>query len=270
MSLSEILSLIAIAISFLSVIAVFLSPIINSRLNKKTSDRESHKRDLINYALNPLIQGIETFLYSEFSISQIGYIAPDEATLKIYKNRVFDFTATIPRSKDSNDWFDFNLYQDYKNHNKDLYDDMEAVRIRLKKDMPIYIEKRWKLIIALSRMFEECVSKYIREVTTKQGMSLGGEENDLKMKLISIALMKMLDPDNPDLLPLESLFSGEKLLMLETAYLVIESSGIQSMAEDLSVNQDRIIQYLISTKNRIFEEATSGKKLNGTCHRLAA
>ena len=37
------------------------------------------------------------------------------------------------------------------NHNKHLYDEIEAVRIRLKKDTPIYVEKRWNLIIELSK-----------------------------------------------------------------------------------------------------------------------
>jgi hypothetical protein len=151
-----------------------------------------------------------------------------------------------------------------------LYDEIEAVRIRLNKDTPIYVEKRWNLIIELSKKIDSCVSKYIREVTTKQGIIVVGEENILKRELISIALMKLLDPDSPNIFPLESQFSGEKSIMLESVYRIIESSGIQSMAEDLRVRQEEIQNYLTSTRNKIFEEATSGKKLNGTCHRLGA
>lgn len=107
-------------------------------------------------------------------------------------------------------------------------------------------------------------------MTTKQGIIVVGEENILKRELISIALMKLLDPDSPNIFPLESQFSGEKSIMLESVYRIIESSGIQSMAEDLRVRQEEIQNYLTSTRNKIFEEATSGKKLNGTCHRLGA
>ena len=270
MSISDTLSLFAIAISVLSAIGVYLSPIINSHLNKRDLNRENHKKDLINHVLYPLIDGIQTFQYHEFSISSIGYIVPDNDTLKRFKNRVYDFITTIPSSKDSNGWFDYSLYHDYVNHNKHLYDEIESDRIRLKKDMPIYVEKKWNLIIELSKKFEECVSNYIREVTTKQGVSFGGEENILKMNLISIALMKLLDPDNPNLSPLESQFSGEKSIMLKSVYRTIESSGIQSIAEDLLVKQEEIQNYLTSIRNKIFEEATSGKKLNGTCHRLGA
>ena len=270
MSISDTLSLFAIAISVLSAIGVYLSPIINSRLNKKDLNRENHKRDLNNHALYRLVEGVQTFQYHEFSISPIGYMVPDDDTLKRFKNRVFDFITTIPSSEDSNNWFDYSLYQDYVNHNKHLYDEIEAVRIRLNKDTPIYVEKRWNLIIELSKKIDSCVSKYIREVTTKQGIIVVGEENILKRELISIALMKLLDPDSPNIFPLESQFSGEKSIMLESVYRIIESSGIQSMAEDLRVRQEEIQNYLTSTRNKIFEEATSGKKLNGTCHRLGA
>lgn len=268
MSISETLGLVAIAISVLSATGVYLSPIINSWLIKKSSDRESHKRDLIKHALNPLIRGIETFLYREFDLSPIGYMVPDNDMLKRYKSRVFDFIASIPSPANPDDWYDGSLYQDYQNHNKDLYYKIEAARKSLKEDMPIYVEKRWNLIIELSKRFDESVSIYIQGVRNKTGIIGVGEESELKMKAIVIAMMKLLDYSNPNLPPLEYQFSKEKSAILDLVNGTIESSDIQSLAQDLHESENNIRQYLTDTRNRIFEEATTGKRLVGNCHRL--
>jgi hypothetical protein len=125
----------AVGISLISAIGVYLAPLINDKVKRRRDRRETHKRELTVHVLKPLIRQINYFLYQEIAIRQdqsFGKITPD--MVNKYANRKFDFVGVEPDytsfndlRKNNDEWFDEGLFSDLKNHYYNLSEEMNKL-----------------------------------------------------------------------------------------------------------------------------------------------
>ena len=144
----------AVGISLVSAIGVYLAPLFHDKVKRSRNQRETHKREITNHVLKPLIRQISYFLYQEIAIRQ------DQSFRKItsdmvnkYADRKFDFVGIEPvyislndPRKSNDEWFDEDLFSDLKNHYNILSDEVNHTRGILTTSMPTYVRKRWELI----------------------------------------------------------------------------------------------------------------------------
>ncbi|MCL6090337.1 MAG: hypothetical protein M1393_04780 [Candidatus Thermoplasmatota archaeon] len=273
---SELLSIIALVISIISASGVYVAPIIHSHFSKKSNQREEHKKSIKENVLKPLIHGINYFIRNQVRIYLTEGILslPSEEILQRYIRGIFDFkitpqTISINDIPDENEWFDSDLYSDFKCHNSKLYEEIEEVESYIKEKMPIHVKKRWRLVIDIYTKIKQTVSDFVNKEVDRSGVFGVGEKDDLTAVSTKVALLRLLeaDPASTGLDSLSSRLVGKTEILIEIENIVSDKEFMKK-AEKLCEVENEILKTLSDLRSDINREATSGAKLKGKCHYL--
>lgn len=273
MTFSDLLAITAIIISLISALGVYIAPILHEHFSKKLKARDEHKKEITKHILKPLIAGINYFIQSEIlSFRTTGIYIPSENELQSFINRPFSLNispAWGSESESNDEWFDDDLYSDFRFHNGELYTKMEDAKNWLNERMPFYVEKRWRFTIAVYDEIESSAKKYVERIVKESGVYSPTESNEMTSVSTKISLLRLMQFDSMStaLESLESRISGKKEIVEAVEKCVSNNGFIQQAAELCGLEQE-ITKYLEKLRNDINWEATSGAKLQGKCHYL--
>ncbi len=144
----------AVGISVVSAVGVYLSPLINDRIKRLRDSREMHKQQLVKHVLKPLIRQIGYFLFQEIAIREDqDFKKISEEWIKKYTERKFDFVGTEPIYSSleeignvKDEWYDSDLFSDLENHFPELAKEVGRSRATVTTSMPTYVKLTWQLV----------------------------------------------------------------------------------------------------------------------------
>jgi hypothetical protein len=248
----------AVGISSISAIGVYLAPLLLDKVKRCRDRRETHKRELTIHVLKPLIRRINYFLYQEIAIRQdqrFNKITPD--MVNKYADRNFDFvdnetvyTSFNDLGKNNDEWFDGDLFSDLKNHYNNLSEEVKRTRGILTTDMPTYVRKRWELI---NELYDTLSSKI--------------NAPDDWGNMVTVVLMRLFYYKKDEW---QTIYDTMKNIPGFSAAIqdVISNEGFNTKADEIAKIQKTIVDSLNELRGDINKEATSGAQLKGDCHYL--
>jgi hypothetical protein len=255
-------AIVALVISLVSAIGVYLAPLIHDKVKRSRDSREIHKRELTVHVLKPLIRQINYFLRQEIAIRQ------DQSFEKIpsdmvdkYANRNFDFVGIEPifisfkgLGENNDGWFDENLFNDLKNHYSKLNEDVNHTRGILTTYMRTYVRKRWELINDLY------------DILSPKFKDPYNGPHDLG-NMVTVALMRLLFYEQQQW---QALYDKIKNIpdFDKAIEVIMSDDDFKTKADEISKIQKTVVDSLLNLRNNINREATSGAKLEGNCNYL--
>lgn len=266
----------AVGISLVSAIGVYLSPVITEHYKSKTEKREIHKNELTIHVLKPLIGKIEYFKRTEFQLSQNqSFDKVPKEIIQRYSKRTFDFVGIEPIympisevGKNDTSWFDKDLFDDLKNHYPQLDKEISQTRSILVTHMPSYVEKFRKLINRLYEVIEPEL-----DYLDKQSNSISAGTNNRKYSsyartLVTISLLKLFYYPVTQWQDLYENFRSESKLM-DIVDKTVEDDDLRKEVDNIVGEiQNKIVESLDNLRNHLNRNVTSGRKLSGNCHYL--
>lgn len=252
----------AIGISLVSAIGVYLAPLLHDKVKRCRDRRETHKRELTTHVLKPLVRQINYFLYQEIAIrhdQSFEKITPD--MVNKYAGRNFDFVGIEPvyisfndPRKNNDEWFDEDLFSDLKNHYNNLSEEVYHSRGILKVNMPTYVRKRWELI---NELYDTLNSKLNAPYNGPDGLG----------NMVTVALMRLLFYEQGQW---KALYDTMKNIPGFSAAIqgIISDKGFNTKVDEISKFQKTMVGSLSELRSNINKEATSGAELEGDCHYL--
>lgn len=272
----------AIGISSISAIGVYLAPLIQDKVKRSRDSREMHKQELTVHVLKPLIRQINYFLRQEIAIKQDqSFEKTTDDLVNKYANRKFDFVGIEPiytSPKDlgkDNEWFDSDLFSDLENHFPDLSKEINEARDIITRSMPTYVRSRWELVGMLEDwlrpLLYDLADKFYENSNHKKSGITSADDMMRREKWkrvgILVALMKLFYYPNeqwPTLFETANSIDG----LMKIVDTILEKDNIRKQADELIKIQNNITGPLDTLRNHLNEVATSGKILPGKCHYL--
>lgn len=270
LTFSDLISGIALGVSTFSALGVYITPVLQDWRKSKIDNLKNHKRAIEEYVLNPLrVRLIDYMDYYLYKYKRDGIVVYSEKEIKEVTSNQGDFIHIPPLmqiysrigDKDNQGrMFNLRLYEDYRNHDPEMYNQIESKRLSVSKIVQSFQERK----MAFTRkIYEKLRPEIEKDLPTDKSSQI----EDTALLATKVSLLQFLGPGNVDMNNLRNRLSG-----LDNTISTMDSlRGKEEFleVEDVLSEYDRdIMNEILDLEHEIYLKATSGKKLGGDCHYL--